>query len=280
MIAYYEKRGVDFYFRDNRDGVKSKLRCSPHIHPHIEFVYMIEGHTDAYADSFSGSIGPGDFYIAFPNQIHRFVSHGDEKYFLSIVDPELIPEFKDQLLNTLPQSNIIPAQSDAARQIGLVMQALTESAKSENKYRQTVLRGHLVALFGIILNSLPTSAYSGDDTRILRTILDFCTKNYTHQLSLSTLADELHLSKYYISHLFSNKLQISFNDYINSLRVSAACRLLSRTDKNVTDICAEVGFSTLRTFNRAFLRHMETSPSAYRKNHSTQPAASASMPTA
>ncbi len=277
MSAYYEKRDIDFYFRDDRGG-KTRLRCSPHLHSHIEFVYMIEGCADGYADSFGCSIRPGDFFIAFPNQIHRFVSHGPEKYLLFIVNPDLIPEFKEQLLNALPQTNLITAQSLISSEIALTMQALAAAAKGSDKHRQTILRGHLLALFGIVLSHLPTTAYhSSGDTKILRSVLDFCTKNYTRPLSLSMLSDELHLSKYYISHLFSNKLQISFNDYINSLRVSAACRLLTQSEKTVTDICAEVGFSTLRTFNRAFLRHMEVTPSAYRKNRSAPPPVS--MPT-
>ena len=277
MAAYYEKRDVDFYFRDDRGG-KTRLRCSPHVHPHIEFVYMIQGQTDAYADALGGTIGPGDFFVAFPNQIHRFVTHGEEKYYLFIVNPDLIPEFKDQLLNSLPRTNIIPSDHPASDQIAITMQALAAASVGTDKHRQTILRGHLLALFGIVLSNLPTSAYSNSgDTKILRTVMDFCTKNYTRPLSLSLLAEELHLNKYYISHLFSDKLQIGFNDYINSMRVSAACRLLTQTEKNVTDVCAEVGFSTLRTFNRAFLRHMEVTPSNYRKSRSAP--ASASLPT-
>ena len=73
-------------------------------------------------------------------------------------------------------------------------------------------------------------------------------------------------SKYYISHLFSMKLKVRFNDYINSLRINDACRQLRQTDKTVTEISECVGFNTLRTFNRAFIKQVGTSPSEYRKS--------------
>ena len=82
------------------------------------------------------------------------------------------------------------------------------------------------------------------------------------------LSDKLGLNRYYISHLFSKKLGMRFNDYINSLRISEACRMLLNSDDSVTDICFHVGFGTLRTFNRAFIRHTGRTPSEYRKNTS------------
>ena len=81
----------------------------------------------------------------------------------------------------------------------------------------------------------------------------------------SSLEEALHLNKYYVSHLFSQKLGISFHDYINSLRVSEACRLLLNTEKSITQISEGVGFNTLRTFNRAFTKQLGISPSQYRK---------------
>ena len=79
------------------------------------------------------------------------------------------------------------------------------------------------------------------------------------------LERELHLNKYYISHLFSSKLGIRFNDYVNSLRVSQACRLLRDTEMPITEISDAVGFNTQRTFNRAFARFRGCSPGEYRR---------------
>ena len=88
---------------------------------------------------------------------------------------------------------------------------------------------------------------------------------------------ELHISKYYISHLFSHKLNMRFNDYINSLRISDACRYLRHDTRSITEISELVGFSTLRTFNRAFIKQIGVTPSQYRKSNAL-PFGSVSIP--
>jgi AraC-like DNA-binding protein len=116
------------------------------------------------------------------------------------------------------------------------------------------------------------------DSESLRAIVSFCNRNYTENLSLSLLEEKLHLNKFYISHLLSGKLGLHFNDYINSLRVSEACRYLTNSDYNITEIGSRVGFNTPRTFNRAFIKQMGVSPTEYRKQRLSRTAASAPAP--
>ncbi len=104
------------------------------------------------------------------------------------------------------------------------------------------------------------------DSSALRSVIVYCTRHYGEDISLTILEDKLGLNRYYISHLFSGKLGMKFNDYINSLRVSEACKMLLNSDDSVTDICFHVGFETLRTFNRAFVKNTGKTPSEYRKN--------------
>ena len=121
-----------------------------------------------------------------------------------------------------------------------------------------------MALLGLIFKYLPAERTNLEVSRAMRSVIDYCVRNYNKELTLAVLAEELHMSKYYISHLFGKEFNMKFNDYINSLRVSAACRLLCDTTKSVTEISEEVGFATARTFNRAFSKQYRLSPTEYR----------------
>ena len=68
-----------------------------------------------------------------------------------------------------------------------------------------------------------------------------------------------------LSKLFNAYKKMRIGDYINGLRVREAAALLGTTDQSVTDIAFEVGFESLRTFNRAFAREMNTTPEQYRR---------------
>ena len=96
-------------------------------------------------------------------------------------------------------------------------------------------------------------------------IIDYCLKNYKEPLSVDDVASALNISRSSVSHIFSSRLAISFNDYVNSLRLSDAVKLLKNSNDSVTDIASKVGFGTIRTFNRAFLKQYGMSPTSFRK---------------
>ena len=73
------------------------------------------------------------------------------------------------------------------------------------------------------------------------------------------------MNRFHISHLFNDNLGLSMSDYINSLRVSEAKRLLESSDMLITEIAQAVGFGTARTFNRVFLQQTGITPRDYRR---------------
>ena len=259
----YEKRTADLSFRSSE---RVRLKCSPHLHREIELVCFFSGHAVAYADSVRCDLEAGDVFIAFPNQIHHYDSMGPEQYYLFIVNPEIMPELADQFNLGLPHSPVIKGALKNPR-IRQTVESLYHACGTENTPFGGVMRqGYLLALFSELLSQMPLSHLHLGDSNALRAIVSFCTKNFTENLSLTLLEEKLHLNKYYISHLFSGKLGLRFNDYINSLRVSEACRYLLNTDYSITDISEKVGFNTLRTFNRAFIKQIGIPPTEYRKN--------------
>ncbi|MBO5269451.1 MAG: AraC family transcriptional regulator [Clostridia bacterium] len=273
----YEKRVVDFYCRDDNGGTH-RLGCRPHLHKHIELVCLLEGTVTGVIDGRSHQIRGGDVFLAFPNQVHSFVSTAEERYLLFILDPELIPEYSDQFSMSLPASPLIAGALKRKPHLEMLFSELAAVSKDkENAYGKAMRHGYLLAIFGELFREMSLSPPRDADATILKAVINYCMRNFTSDLSLSILENELHVSKYYISHLFSERLHIRFNDYVNSFRVSAACRYLQQSDKSVTEISRIVGFNTLRTFNRAFLRQVGETPSAYKKRIE-QGVSPASMP--
>lgn len=263
----YENRRDEFSCRKNEGDGDVLLDCRPHLHRHIELVCMLEGETVGRIDSRDYTIRAGDIFIAFPNQVHSFTSSGREGYLLFILSPDLLPEYGDQLTMTVPESPLLrSALVDHPQLLTLFSSLARISARGkEYAYRDVVRRGYLLAAFGELFHLLALQPPRGADATVMKGIINYCARNYTSDLSLSVLESELHVSKYYISHLFSSRLGIRFNDYINSFRVSAACRYLGESDKSMTEISRIVGFNTLRTFNRAFVKQIGVTPSEYKK---------------
>lgn len=262
----YEKKDKDIYY--GISGPCNRLQCSAHLHRELELVLYRAGETVAAADSRRYNLKPGDLFLTFPNQIHSYETAVKEDYSIMILKPDLIPELSDVLELSVPESAVVAGGAFDPRINALfdAIVAICRQPEEAVSYRTEKLHGYLLALFAEILSGMKLIGVPQDDSGALRSIIFYCTRHYMGDLSLSVLSDKLGLNRYYISHLFSQKLGMRFNDYVNSLRISEACRMLLNSDDSVTDICFHVGFGTLRTFNRAFIKHTGRMPSDYRKS--------------
>ena len=261
----YEHRREDIYAWNETNKRRLEYR-TPHVHREFELIFYHEGMTVAYVDSVRYELKPGDVFLTFPNQIHSYETHDREVFQLFLIKPDLMPELMNTFDMAVPESAVIPGAANDPK-LRMLCDALAElcTAQEENTYRKHLLHGYLLALFSELLSRMKLTGMHLTDSDTLRSIVSYCTKHYDKELSLSVLEENLHLNKYYISHLFSGKLGLRFNDYVNSLRISEACRCLLHSDESITSICSHVGFNTLRTFNRAFIKQVGVSPSEYRK---------------
>ncbi len=266
MKVIYEKKTNDFYYRNDNEQ-RTPLYCPPHLHYHVEIVYMRKGHAKIFIDSDIYELYTGDLLFVFPNRIHRFEDLGNRnEYDLFIINPDLAPDLSTQIATANPPLPIIRG-ADRNKHILFLIEILSDAKNFPQSFKETMMKGYLLSFFSEILEMIPMKNSKPDENQAMRAVVQYCSRNFTRDLSLAILEEELHLSKYYISHLFGDKLGIRFNDYINSLRISEACRLLRMTDLSITEISDSSGFGTLRTFNRAFIKQMGLSPSDYRRTN-------------
>ena len=90
-------------------------------------------------------------------------------------------------------------------------------------------------------------------------------------LSLEKLSDKIGVSKHQLSQVINELLETNYFDYINSLRVKDAMKLLLSTTKkemNIIEIAFEVGFNNKATFNSAFKKITGMTPTEFRKRQS------------
>lgn len=89
-------------------------------------------------------------------------------------------------------------------------------------------------------------------------------------LNLDTLAEEVGVAAQDISLALNHHLGRHFFDFINGYRIKAACDMLASPDsseKTVLEISLESGFNSKSSFNTAFKKQMQITPSEYRQQH-------------
>lgn len=258
------------FFYENKDWsirahYGTSLAFGAHLHNHIELVYMLEGRTKLMVDSKTYIVCAGDAFIIFPNQIHQYQKIDIERYFLSIFPADLCPEFQSIFKNKVPVSPIIEKASNNEKILSLV-DSIIEVNKQEQPYYKTCIKGYFLILLSELFQMMQFENLKSPDANTIKAILNYCADNYTGDIKLDTVSKALHVSKYYISHLFSKKLHMGFSEYIGTLRISEACRLLKNEDMSITEVAYNVGFNSTRSFNRLFLKYTGMTPRQFKKN--------------
>lgn len=109
-----------------------------------------------------------------------------------------------------------------------------------------------------------TVVTAGTEEKLER-VIEFLKQNYTSDISREGLAAAIGMSGDHMSRMFKAYTGKKINDFINELRIEAAAEKLCTTDEKIIDIAFSVGFESLATFNRAFLKVKGISPSQFRK---------------
>jgi transcriptional regulator GlxA family with amidase domain len=104
-----------------------------------------------------------------------------------------------------------------------------------------------------------------DDTRRLLRARDTMDRDYAGPLDIEALARSVYFSRAHFIRSFRAAFGETPGRYLQRRRIERAMALLRQTDRSVTEICLDVGFSSLGTFSRTFGDVLGMSPSAYRE---------------
>ena len=94
---------------------------------------------------------------------------------------------------------------------------------------------------------------------------DAMDRSYAEPLDVPTLARIACVSEAHFIRTFRATFGETPHRYLQRRRIERAMWLLLETDRSVTDICMDVGFSSLGTFSRTFRDIVGVSPVAYRR---------------
>lgn len=255
----YENResSFDFFKSDN-------AHFMPHLHKEVEVLYVLDGTFSIQYNFELYTLSKGDLFIAFPNTVHEYISikGKSNKCLLWIFDSAILNDLARTLQKKTPQCPIIRA-SDIAEDIKYVAEAFnTRDDLSTGSVKSKTL---LTLLMCSVMESLTLNDIGlYENPEWLMKLLVHINENFTEQITLDSISEEIGISKYHLSRTFRARIGCTIPVYINTMRVRNAIELLKSTNKSITQIAFESGFESLTTFFRQFKEITDKTPKMYR----------------
>lgn len=167
------------------------------------------------------------------------------KYFLA----DIFLQVKSSIMHTYESAHIPFAHNAAILEL------------IENKYYLYEIILYFTEQFDMIMRSIGNNS----NENVFDDITDYIKKNYASPLKLESIAPLFGYNSSYLGKLFSQKMGVSFNSYLDQVRIQQAVYLLEHTDMKVYEISSRVGYKNVDYFHQKFKKRMNKSPAEYRK---------------
>ncbi|HEY5464905.1 MAG TPA: AraC family transcriptional regulator [Hanamia sp.] len=102
------------------------------------------------------------------------------------------------------------------------------------------------------------------ETDRLSEVYKYVQQNFKENISLGTIANISNLTPQSFCRLFKKRTGKSFVEYLNEVRISAACKYLLDSDWSISEVAYNCGYKTVSNFNKLFKNITGNSPKIYR----------------
>lgn len=155
------------------------------------------------------------------------------------------------------------------RQIRFLISQIFEAACRHSPYSQLRAKANLELLLATLCESFQpqTVQINQEDfahQETLAKIIRYIEAHYSEKITLEDIATFSQYNRTYVSTLFKNTMGVNFYEYLTRLRFQQALYELAATQKTLTNIALDNGFSDLKSFNKIFRENIGRSPSEYR----------------
>lgn len=259
--------------------IGNMLEDPVHYHQDIEFVFVLNGEVLLRSGYCSYTLKAGDIFTNCGHEIHNLASNGKDN-IVALIQPSTY--FFSQYFPTLSKSCYrtytrkgMASKHDRLKE--LLLEILLHSLSRDFDYRNQCINlmidviGHVEKYFNLFaFDEDIVVNFEGDNPvtieRISR-IISYIYQHYSEKISLKELAGMEYLSEFYISHIIKNCTGMSFREFLCFARVEASEIPLLDTNKKISQIAREVGFSTTAYYEKYFYRWFKCTPEEHRERY-------------
>lgn len=251
----------------------------PHRHTtELELVYCLKGSIHLIAADQDYLLTPGQIHSIDFYDIHYLNGSEENLTLIFHLDLSKLPEWEElnYVYYACESNHCFPYQKpamDKVKDIILALSYIYFTGNSGETDCNMVVRN----LADLLLQYFNWFNYENQDEYMNRDlydrftrILEYINKNYQKKITVSQLANREHMDRNYFSQFISKTVFSSFSNMVNYIRCYNAETLLLKTDKPISEISFECGFSDPKYFYSAFKALWHMTPTEDRERYALQ----------
>jgi AraC-like DNA-binding protein len=248
--GYFEAGRRYFTMRDNK--------------PMYLLIYTISGRGTTSVGNRLRHIDPGQAVLLDCNRLHEYKTVSDEPWCFHWVhfDGAGVSGYSRPLFEELEVVDV-----DEKLRMGRYFEEIHQLASEANTIKKHARVSHIVAaLLLIMVNSYYNCEQDAESGRNVITVAcQYVEENLHLDLSVETLSDRVHLSKFYFIRLFKKHMGVSPYQYVQTTRINRAKELLITTNYRINEIAEMTGFSSPTRFTKLFSEMTGVTPTKFRR---------------
>lgn len=252
--------------------------CSAHVHTEFEILTMYDGHTEFNVNEQMYIVEKGDIIFVNSRVPHSTNIYAGARAFyiqfgVGMNTEDKYTKFSKYLARFINSGSDDVVIFKKGTEINETLLPLLDKILSENIEKkpayETFVKSYMYNILAVlyrynVLNT-PDSFFKDGNISKLLPVLEYIDNHYNEPITLEQLASILHVSEYHFCRMFKKTIKTSLVQYLNFVRVCKAEKMLISTDKSISEISFENGFSSVSYFNRIFKKQKSCTPGEYRK---------------
>lgn len=250
-----------------------------HYDVELSLIYFIHGIGEIKIEGKKYTIEDNDLILLKPSELyHCTVKDGTyHERLVLYFGGDLLGSFKESGKGFLEAfydrpdgfENKIPAKIVKENNIDLEIMELLKVVKGNGDVSKILSVCKTVEILAkirtVILGSAEKQTAPSVEDPLISKIIGYINQNFSKDISLEEIAKEFFVDKYYISHLFKEKVGVTLWNYVIFRRLTAFNDLI-RANTSIEDACFRVGFQNYSNFLRLYKKHMQMTPTEFKKS--------------
>lgn len=251
-----------------------------HFHSSYEIFYLMSGKREFFIKDRTMVIQEGDVMIVAPNILHRTTNTETPEHERLIANlhtsymMQVNGTYSDVLQPLFDQEYLIVRCPLHER---MLMDDIALQIKGELESKKPGFEMYMQVLVLQLLIICCRHTHQNENLEALKSpspmheriseIVRYINSHYAQALSLQFVAEKFYISPYYLSRFFKEATGFTFVEYLNSVRVKEAKKLLEQSKMKIHLIAKKVGFGSVTHFGRVFRSVTGHNPMYYRKDN-------------